>query len=51
MVTFAVFQKKLDSIYIRLNGVTSIVDYMIIFGKDGEECDSKESDLILFLEI
>ena len=47
MVTFAVFQKKLDSIYIGLNGVISIVDYMIIFGKMS---DSKDSNLILFLE-
>ena len=47
MVTFAVFQKKLDSIYIRLNGVISIVDCMIIFGKMS---DSKDSNLILFLE-
>ena len=42
-----IFQKKLDSVYIGLPGVTGIADDMVIFGKTEEEHDR---NLILFLE-
>ena len=34
-----VFQRKLDSVYIGLPGVTGIADDMIIYGKHEEEHD------------
>ena len=40
-------QKKLDSVYIGLPGVTGIADDMVIFGRTEEEHDR---NLILFLE-
>ena len=42
-----IFQKKLDSVYIGLLGVTRIADDMVIFGKTEKEHDR---NLILFLE-
>ena len=42
-----IFQKKLDSVYIGLLGVTGIADYMVIYGRTEEEHDR---NLILFLE-
>ena len=42
-----IFQKKLDSVYIGLPGVTEIADDMVIFSRDEEEHDR---NLILFLE-
>ena len=42
-----IFQKKLDSVYIGLPGVTGIADDMVIFGKTEEE---HNRNLILFLE-
>ena len=42
-----VFQKKLDSVYIGLPGVTGIADDMVIYGRTEEEHDR---NLILFLE-
>ena len=47
VVTSDVFQKKHDSIYIRLPGVTGIVDNMIFYSKTELEHDT---NLILFLE-
>ena len=43
-----IFQKKLDSVYIGLPGVTGIADDMIVYGRTEEEHDR---NLILFLEI
>ena len=43
-----IFQKKLDSVYIGLPGVTGIADDMVIFGRTEKEHDR---NLILFLEI
>ena len=34
VVASDIFQKKLDSVYIGLPGVTGITDHMIIFGKN-----------------
>ena len=42
-----IFQKKLDSVYIGLPGVTGMADDMVIFGRTEEEHDR---NLILFLE-
>ena len=42
-----IFQKKLDSVYIGLPGVTGIADDMVIHGRTEEEHDR---NLILFLE-
>ena len=42
-----IFQKKLDSVYIGLPGVTGIADDMIVYGRTEEEHDR---NLILFLE-
>ena len=42
-----IFQRMLDSVYIRLPGVTGIADDMVIFGRNEEEHDR---NLILFLE-
>ena len=42
-----IFQKKLDSVYIGLPGVTEIADDKVIFSKTEEEHDK---NLILFLE-
>ena len=42
-----IFQKKLDSVYIGLPGVTGIADDMVIYGRIEEEHDR---NLILFLE-
>ena len=42
-----IFQRKLDSVYIGLPGVTGIADDMVIFGRNEEEHDR---NLILFLE-
>ena len=42
-----IFQKKLDSVYIGLPGVTGIADDMVIYGRTEEEHDR---NLILFLE-
>ena len=42
-----IFQKKLDSVYIGLPGVTGIADDMVSFGRTEEEHDR---NLILFLE-
>ena len=42
-----IFQKKLDSVYIGLPGVTGIADDMMIYGRTEEEHDR---NLILFLE-
>ena len=42
-----VFQKKLDSVYIGLPGVTGIADDMVIYSRTEEEHDR---NLILFLE-
>ena len=42
-----IFQKKLDSLYIGLPGVTGIADDMVIYGRTEEELDR---NLILFLE-
>ena len=42
-----IFQKKLDSVYIGLLGVTGIADDMVIYGRTEEEHDR---NLILFLE-
>ena len=42
-----VFQKKLDSVYIALPGVTGIADDMVTFGRNEEEHDR---NLLLFLE-
>ena len=47
LVASDVFQRKLDSIYIGLPGVTGIADDMIIYGKSDEEHDR---NLIHFLE-
>ena len=47
VVASDVFQRKLDSIYIGLPGVTGIADDMIIYGKSDEEHDR---NLIRFLE-
>ena len=41
-----IFQKKLDSVYIGLPGVTGIADDMIVYGRTEEEHDR---NLILFL--
>ena len=45
--TSDIFQKKLDSVYIQLPGVTGIADDMVIYGRTEEEHDG---NLILFLE-
>ena len=42
-----IFQKKLDSVYIGLPGITGIADDMIVYGRTEEEHDR---NLILFLE-
>ena len=42
-----IFQKKFDSVYIGLPGVTGIADDMVIYGRTEEEHDR---NLILFLE-
>ena len=42
-----IFQRMLDSVYIRLPGVTGIADDMVIYGRNEEEHDR---NLILFLE-
>ena len=42
-----IFQRMLDSVYIGLQGVTGIVDDMVILGRNEEEHDR---NLILFLE-
>ena len=47
VVASNIFQKKLDSVYIGLPGVTRITDDMIIFGKSELECDR---NLLQFLE-
>ena len=48
IVNSDVFQKKLDSIYIGLPGVTGIADDMIVYGKSEMEHDK---NLIWFLEV
>ena len=48
IVASDVFQKKLDSIYIKLSVVTGITDEMIVHGKNEQEHDR---NLILFLEV
>ena len=48
VVASDIFQKKLDSVYIGLPGVTGIADDMIIFGKSELEHDR---NLLQFLEI
>ena len=47
VVASDIFQKKLDSVYIGLPGVTGIADDMIIFGKSELEHDR---NLLQFLE-
>ena len=47
VVASDIFQKKLDSVYIGLPGVTGIADDMIIFGKSKLEHDR---NLLQFLE-
>ena len=47
IVASDIFQKKLDSIYIGLPGVTGIADDMIVFGRSEAEHDR---NFILFLE-
>ena len=47
IVVSDIFQKKLDSVYIGLPGVTGIADNMIIFGKSKLEHDR---NLLQFLE-
>ena len=42
-----IFQKKLDSVYIGLPGVTGIADDMVVYGTTGSEHDR---DLIQFFE-
>ena len=48
IVTSDVFQKKLDSIYIGLPGVTGIADNMIIYGTTEDEHDQ---NLLRFLHV
>ena len=48
IVTLDVFQKKLDSIYIGLPGVTGITDDMIIYGTTEDDHDRK---LLRFLQV
>ena len=48
IVTSDVFQKKLDSIYIGLPGVTGITDDMIIYGTTEDEHDW---NLLRFLQV
>ena len=47
IITSDILQKKLDSVYIGLPGVTGIADDMIVYSKTEEEHDR---NLILFLE-
>ena len=48
IVTSDVFQKKLDSIYIGLPGVTDIADKMIFYGTTEDEHDR---NLLQFLQV
>ena len=48
IVASDVFQKKLDSIYIGLPGVTGIADDMIIYGTTEDEHDW---NLLRFLQV
>ena len=48
IITSDAFQKKLDSIYIGLPGVTGIADDMIIYGTTEDEHDQ---NLLRFLQI
>ena len=43
-----VFQRKLDSIFFDIPGVTGIADDMIIYGRDDQEHDG---NLLNFLEV
>ena len=43
-----VFQRKLDSIFLDIPGVTGITDDMIIYGRDDQEHDG---NLLNFLEV
>ena len=47
MIAIDVFQKKHDSVYTGLPGVTGIADDMVIFGRNEDE---HNKNLILFLE-
>ena len=47
VVASDIFQRKLDSIYIRLSGVTGITDDMVVYGRSEQEHDKH---LIQFLE-
>ena len=47
VVASDIFQRKLDSIYIGLSGVTGIADDMVVYGRSEQEYDN---NLIQFLE-
>ena len=47
VVASDILQRKLDSIYIRLSGITGITDDMMVYGRSEQEHDD---NLIQFLE-